>query len=435
MSGVTAPRPVGRVLQVSVNHGGVPKLPVERAWVGRYGLEGDRVRERTVHGGPFRAVCLFGIEVIQRLRDEGHPVTPGSVGENLTTEGVEWSVQPPGTRIQVGDTVLLELTTPANPCATQKANFHDGRFGRISVLTHPSDSRMYAMVLCEGEIRPGDPITLLSAVRDSQGERAALFARLDQAEKEADLRLWGAAAAAGYDIRIFEDGEIAAAAAPDLPGPPWNQAVGLRGLPNLVPLVLDHFRAHGTRGSLVMAQPPWAGATPDHQQSVLAGATSAVAEAEAVMPAGVIIRPLQPTDADASIWADLVERGDLGLAPGVGARLAPHLLRSRGFHLFVAEEDGRAVARAMLSVRTRVGLLRTGHVVAAARGRGLQRGLIAARVSLARELGCDVVAARAGPGSVSERNLVALGLDRLAVLDVYGFDPADPPADLPAGPV
>ena len=46
----------GRVLQVSVSPGGVPKQPVERAWVGEYGLEGDRQRHDTVHGGPHRAV-------------------------------------------------------------------------------------------------------------------------------------------------------------------------------------------------------------------------------------------------------------------------------------------------------------------------------------------------------------------------------------------
>ena len=64
----TGPVATGRVLQVSVSPGGVPKLPIERAWVGRFGLEGDKHSEPTVHGGPHRAVCLFGIEVIERLQ-------------------------------------------------------------------------------------------------------------------------------------------------------------------------------------------------------------------------------------------------------------------------------------------------------------------------------------------------------------------------------
>ncbi|MEA2676516.1 MAG: hypothetical protein QOJ81_657, partial [Chloroflexota bacterium] len=46
-----ATQPQGRVVQVNVSGGGVPKRPVERAWVGPLGLEGDAHRENTVHGG------------------------------------------------------------------------------------------------------------------------------------------------------------------------------------------------------------------------------------------------------------------------------------------------------------------------------------------------------------------------------------------------
>ena len=93
----------GRVLQVNISGGGVPKQPVDLAWVGRLGLRGDAHDDFTVHGGPHQAVCLYGIEAIERLQSEGHPVGPGSVGENLTTTGVEWSTLPVGTRARIGD--------------------------------------------------------------------------------------------------------------------------------------------------------------------------------------------------------------------------------------------------------------------------------------------------------------------------------------------
>src|SRR5438094_187218 len=64
----------GRVLHVNVSPGGVPKLPVERAWVGELGLDGDRHRHDTVHGGPHRAVALLGIEAIERVQAEGHQI-------------------------------------------------------------------------------------------------------------------------------------------------------------------------------------------------------------------------------------------------------------------------------------------------------------------------------------------------------------------------
>ena len=60
-AGATAPRvPLGqaRVARINTSPGGVPKRPVESARVGRLGLEGDAHTDRTVHGGPFRAVCL-----------------------------------------------------------------------------------------------------------------------------------------------------------------------------------------------------------------------------------------------------------------------------------------------------------------------------------------------------------------------------------------
>ena len=90
----------GRVLQVNVSAGGVPKLPVERAWVGELGLDGDGHNHDTVHGGPHRAVALLAIEAIERVQADGHPIEPGSVGENLTTTGIE---RPPSCRDTPGD--------------------------------------------------------------------------------------------------------------------------------------------------------------------------------------------------------------------------------------------------------------------------------------------------------------------------------------------
>ncbi len=150
----------GRVLQVNVSAGGVPKLPVDRAWVNILGLEGDKHREYTVHGGPHRAVCLFAMEVIERLQAEGHPIQPGGAGENLTTWGIEWSLLPVGATIRVGDELVLEVSSSTTPCVTQVGNFSDGNFNRILIDRHPSDSRMYARVLHEGSVAPGDAITV-----------------------------------------------------------------------------------------------------------------------------------------------------------------------------------------------------------------------------------------------------------------------------------
>src|SRR3712207_3923787 len=93
----------GVVHQINVSNGGVPKLPVPEAAVTVDGVGGDRQRDLRVHGGPFRAVCLFSLEVIERLRAEGHPIAPGTVGENVTVGGLDWTLVRPGVRLRIGE--------------------------------------------------------------------------------------------------------------------------------------------------------------------------------------------------------------------------------------------------------------------------------------------------------------------------------------------
>jgi MOSC domain-containing protein YiiM len=220
----------GRLLQINVSPGGVPKLPISEARVTLLGIEGDRQREETVHGGPHRAVSILGIEAIERVAAEGHPIGPGTTGENLTIAGFDVSSLPVGTRLAIGDEVVLELAGPANPCRTIRHSFAELRFGRLSAAAHPADSRMYARVVSEGTLRPGDPIH----VRPPTDDGAARFVindRLDRVERESSLSFWRAAQAAGLDVRIMDDGEIAAAAAPRLPASPSTSPWASRTCP------------------------------------------------------------------------------------------------------------------------------------------------------------------------------------------------------------
>jgi MOSC domain-containing protein YiiM len=152
---------VGRLVQINVSPGGVPKLPVPHATVGPQGVEGDKQRDKRHHGGPTRAVCLFSIEQIRALQAEGHPIVPGAIGENLTTEGIDIGTLQPGDRLAIGDTILLEITSYAVPCTNLTPFFADGKFTRISNKVHPGSSRAYARVLHGGELEPGLPIRVI----------------------------------------------------------------------------------------------------------------------------------------------------------------------------------------------------------------------------------------------------------------------------------
>lgn len=150
----------GRVHQINVSPGGVPKLPVPRAKLTAGGVEGDSQANRELHGGPDKAVCLYSLEVIEALRAEGHSIFAGAAGENLTLEGIDWDRVVPGVHLRIGP-VLLEVTAPTNPCQKNARWFVDGHFGRMHQGRHPGWSRMYARVLEEGSVTAGDPAEIL----------------------------------------------------------------------------------------------------------------------------------------------------------------------------------------------------------------------------------------------------------------------------------
>jgi MOSC domain-containing protein YiiM len=153
----------GRIEQLSISKGGVPKLAAQEAVVEELGLEGDVQRDRKHHGGPDRALCLYSLEVIQSLQAEGHPIQPGNTGENVTISGIDWEQVVPGVRLQLGAGVLVEVTSYTAPCDNNVAYFKDGDFMRMSQKLHPGWSRVYARVLSGGTLRPGDEVELVEA--------------------------------------------------------------------------------------------------------------------------------------------------------------------------------------------------------------------------------------------------------------------------------
>ena len=90
--------------------GGVPKPMVQLLQVTTEGCVGDYQRDKKHHGGPLKAVCLFSDEVISHLQDEGHPIFPGSVGENVLVKDVDWSSVGIGTQFCFNE-VILEVTS------------------------------------------------------------------------------------------------------------------------------------------------------------------------------------------------------------------------------------------------------------------------------------------------------------------------------------
>lgn len=145
---------MGKLVQVNVSGGGMPKLPVKSVRVGVDGLAGDWQKNRKYHGGRDRAVCLFSVELYEELRADGVDVGPGSLGENFTTEGVDMRSIGKGSRLRVGG-CLIEVTEVRVPC--RSLDKWDKRLMKLM----KGRSGWLAKVVEEGEVRPGDEITVV----------------------------------------------------------------------------------------------------------------------------------------------------------------------------------------------------------------------------------------------------------------------------------
>ncbi len=144
--------------QINYSPGGVPKRAVPESWVSCKGLCEDGQRNKKLHGGPDRAICLFSFEVIEALQQEGHTIYPGAAGENFTVSGLEWGQLQPGDHLKVGEHVHLEITSFCEPCKRISQWFHKGDYHRIDEEQYSGWSRLYARVLTEGPVQQGDPI-------------------------------------------------------------------------------------------------------------------------------------------------------------------------------------------------------------------------------------------------------------------------------------
>ena len=138
------------LVQVNISSGGMPKSPVLIAHVLTDGVSGDWQRNRKVHGGPDRAICIYSEELYDQLRNAGVDVNNGDVGENFTTKGIDLQKLATGDRLTVGADCVIELTGVRVPCHQLKK--WDMELPELIV----GRSGWMAKVITEGVVRPGD---------------------------------------------------------------------------------------------------------------------------------------------------------------------------------------------------------------------------------------------------------------------------------------
>jgi MOSC domain-containing protein YiiM len=139
---------------------GIFKEPVDgRVAVTGVNLAGDDQADRSVHGGPDRAVYAYASEDYEWWSAElGRQLPPGTFGENLTTAGADVNGALVGERWRVGTTVL-QVTTPRFPCYKLAMKMDDPKF----VKRFGAALRLgtYLSIVTEGALERGDAIEVV----------------------------------------------------------------------------------------------------------------------------------------------------------------------------------------------------------------------------------------------------------------------------------
>ena len=156
---VGRPRPVGERRGHPVLSA-IFKQPVEgRVRVAGVNLAGDEQADRSVHGGPEKAVYAYAREDIDWWENIHGDLPNGCFGENLTTQGIDVSGAIIGERWRVG-TVLLEICQPRLPCSKLGIRFNDLRM--VKAFAKASRPGGYLRIVEEGELGTGDEIEIVA---------------------------------------------------------------------------------------------------------------------------------------------------------------------------------------------------------------------------------------------------------------------------------
>ncbi len=116
-----------------------------------YGLVGD------AHAGPdgHRQVSLLALASIEKIQNLGLAVNPGDFAENLTTEGLELFTLPLGTRLSVGQGIILEITQIGKECHDRCAIFK-----QVGTCVMPTEG-VFTRVVRGGTVMAGDKLEVV----------------------------------------------------------------------------------------------------------------------------------------------------------------------------------------------------------------------------------------------------------------------------------
>ncbi|AEM77878.1 MOSC domain-containing protein [Thermoanaerobacter wiegelii] len=144
---------MAKVVSVNISEKkGTIKKPIEMGYFRKnHGLEGD------AHAGSWhRQVSLLAQESIDKMKQKGiWDLVAGKFAENITTEGIELYTLPVGTRLKIGEEVILEISQIGKKC-------HGGcEIRKITGDCIMPTEGIFAKVIKGGYVKAGDEIEVL----------------------------------------------------------------------------------------------------------------------------------------------------------------------------------------------------------------------------------------------------------------------------------
>lgn len=144
----------GKIVAVCISDTkGLRKTPCPSGvFLANYGMAGDAHAERGIK----RQVSLLSVDSIEKMKSMGLSVGPGDFAENLTVEGLELYTLLPGTRLAVGEEMILEISQIGKACHTGCAIFKE-----VGKCIMPKEG-VFAKVVKGGEVRTGDEVEVVT---------------------------------------------------------------------------------------------------------------------------------------------------------------------------------------------------------------------------------------------------------------------------------
>lgn len=131
---------------------GIQKHEIPEAFLKKdWGIEGD------AHAGNWhRQVSLLSAESVKKLQEKlSFELAHGAFAENILVKGMSVHTLPVGTRLRIGE-ALCEVTQIGKEC------HNDCEIRRMTGMCVMPTDGIFAVVLNEGVIRPGDQIEVES---------------------------------------------------------------------------------------------------------------------------------------------------------------------------------------------------------------------------------------------------------------------------------